>query len=163
MWAASRALGWQAIALEKGTQYFGGVCRRLWLDEIIPQIYYQRDARWFRTVAFADTAVGGTSTLSSQFHTVGTSIGRDVYEQVTSKQLAAAPITRIGIIIGTCMRVVTSFMPVKAPLLPVPAVFLGCVHRRFCLRLSAGCTWKRMTRAGAISSIFVGFIVTAFC
>ena len=110
-----------------------------------------------------DAAVGGESTLSSQFHTVGTSIGRDVYEKMTGRHGQSMNINRIGIVIGIVYAVVISYYARESTFIArATAIFFGLCASAFLPAFLGGLYWKRMTKAGAISSMAVGFVITAF-
>ncbi len=150
----------QTVAIQKGRSiaivYAGGSA-----DEIIPTYITSAMPKWFGLLFLLTLLSAAMSTLSSQFHTVGTSIGRDVYEQVTGQHGSSANITRIGIIVGIVYAVVISFYARESTFIArATAVFFGLCASAFLPAFLGGLYWKRMTQAGAIWSMFVGFIVT---
>jgi len=150
----------QTVAIQKGRSisvvYAGGSA-----DEIIPTYITSAMPKWFGLLFLLTLLSAAMSTLSSQFHTVGTSIGRDVYEQVTGQHGSSANITRVGIIIGIVYAVVISFYARESTFIArATAVFFGLCASAFLPAFLGGLYWKRMTRAGAIWSMFVGFLVT---
>jgi len=152
----------QTVTIQKGRSisvvYAGGSA-----DEIIPTYITSAMPKWFGLLFLLTLLSAAMSTLSSQFHTVGTSIGRDVYEQLTGQHGGSANITRIGIIIGIVYAVVISFYARESTFIArATAVFFGVCASAFLPAFLGGLYWKRMTRAGAIWSMFIGFIVTAF-
>jgi len=152
----------QPIAIQKGRSisivYAGGSA-----DEVIPAYITSAMPKWFGLLFLLTLLSAAMSTLSSQFHTVGTSIGRDVYEQVTGQHGSSANITRIGIIVGIVYAVVISFYARESTFIArATAIFFGLCASAFLPAFLGGLYWKRMTRAGAIWSMFVGFVVTAF-
>ncbi|HML74211.1 MAG TPA: sodium:solute symporter family protein [Anaerohalosphaeraceae bacterium] len=150
----------QTVAIQKGRSisivYAGGSA-----DEVIPAYITSAMPKWFGLLFLLTLLSAAMSTLSSQFHTVGTSIGRDVYEQVTGQHGSSANITRVGIIIGIVYAVVISFYARESTFIArATAVFFGLCASAFLPAFLGGLYWKRMTRAGAIWSMFVGFLVT---
>ncbi len=150
----------QTVAIQKGRSisivYAGGSA-----DEVIPAYITSAMPKWFGLLFLLTLLSAAMSTLSSQFHTVGTSIGRDVYEQVTGQHGSSANITRVGIIIGIVYAVVISFYARQSTFIArATAVFFGLCASAFLPAFLGGLYWKRMTRAGAIWSMFVGFLVT---
>ncbi len=150
----------QTVAIQKGRSisvvYAGGSA-----DEIIPTYITSAMPKWFGLLFLLTLLSAAMSTLSSQFHTVGTSIGRDVYEQVTGQHGSSANITRVGIIIGIVYAVVISFYARESTFIArATAVFFGLCASAFLPAFLGGLYWKRMTRAGAIWSMFIGFLVT---
>jgi len=118
---------------------------------------------WFGLVFLLTLISAAMSTLSSQFHAVGTSIGRDVYEQVTDKHEKTILVTRIGIVIGIVIAVIISnyarggFIIARAT-----AIFFGLCASAFLPAFIGGLFFKRMTKNAAMASMVVGFLVTAF-
>ncbi|MHC4553525.1 MAG: sodium:solute symporter family protein [Planctomycetota bacterium] len=131
--------------------------------KIIPTYIDLAMPKWFGTLFLVTLLAAAMSTLSSQFHTVGTSIGRDVYEQITGQHGKSTGITRVGIIIGIIYAVWISYNGQDSTFIPrATAIFFGLCASAFLPAFIGGLYWKRMTRAGAISSVVVGFVVTAF-
>lgn len=152
----------QPVAVQKGRSisivYAGGSA-----DEIIPTYITRAMPKWFELLFLLTLLSAAMSTLSSQFHTVGTSIGRDVYEQVTGQHGKSMTVTRIGIVIGIIYAVIISYYERESTFIArATAVFFGLCASAFLPAFLGGLFWKRMTRAGAISSMIVGFAVTAF-
>lgn len=132
-------------------------------DSIIPEFVTGAMPRWFGLLFLLTLLSAAMSTLSSQFHAVGTSIGRDVYEQVTGRHGHGIGITRIGIIIGIVIAVFISYRFRGGYIVArATAIFFGLCASAFLPAFVGGLFWKRMTKAGAIASMIVGFIVTAF-
>ena len=158
---ASAQVEGQAVALQKGRSisvvYAGGSA-----DEIIPAFITRAMPKWFGLLFLLTLLSAAMSTLSSQFHTVGTSFGRDVYEQVTGQHGKSTAVTRIGIVIGIVYAVVISFYARESTFIArATAVFFGLCASAFLPTFLGGLFWRRMTRVGAISSMFIGFAVTA--
>lgn len=131
--------------------------------KIIPTFIDTALPKWFGTVFLVTLLAAAMSTLSSQFHTVGTSIGRDVYEQITGQHGKSTAITRVGIIVGIIYAVWISYNGQESTFIPrATAIFFGLCASAFLPAFLGALFWKRMTRAGAVSSIVIGFVVTAF-
>lgn len=132
-------------------------------DKIIPTYIKSAMPKWFGVLFLLTLLAAAMSTLSSQFHALGTSIGRDVYEQVTGKHDRTIGITRIGIVLGIVVAVILSasirgdFIIARAT-----AIFFGLCAATFLPAFVGGLFFKGMTRAGAKWSMIVGFLVTAF-
>ncbi|HOM75506.1 MAG TPA: sodium:solute symporter family protein [Anaerohalosphaeraceae bacterium] len=138
--------------------YAGGTA-----DEIIPTYIVSAMPKWFGLLFLLTLLSAAMSTLSSQFHTVGTSIGRDVYEQITGAHGASTNITRIGIIIGIIYAVIISFYARESTFIArATSIFFGLCASAFLPSLLGAIYFRRMTKAGAIWSMLIGFIITAF-
>ena len=132
-------------------------------DQIIPTYLTMAMPNWFGLIFLLTLLAAAMSTLSSQFHALGTSIGRDVYEQVTGSHHRGVIATRIGIIVGIVIAVVISYYSRGGYIIArATAIFFGLCASAFLPAYVGGLFWKRMTRAGAISSMVVGFLVTGF-
>jgi len=131
--------------------------------KIIPTYITNAMPKWFGLVFLLTLLSAAMSTLSSQFHTVGTSIGRDVYEQITGSHEKSTNVTRVGILIGIVYAVLVSFYWRESTVIPrATAIFFGLCASAFLPSFVGALYFKRMTRPAAISSVVVGFIVTAF-
>lgn len=132
-------------------------------DQIIPAYITSALPKWFSLVFLLTLLAAAMSTLSSQFHTVGTSIGRDVYEQVTGQHGKSTNITRLGIIIGIVYAVIISFYYRESTFIArATAIFFGLCASAFLPAFIGALYFKGMTKAGAIWSMILGFGVTTF-
>ena len=137
-------------------------------DKIIPTYITQAMPKWFGLVFLLTLLAAARSTLSSQFHALGTAIGRDVFEQLWPAKAGAAAnrsmhITRIGIMIGIIIAVVISYKPEGTYIIArATAIFFGLCASAFLPGYVGGLFFKRMTRAGVIASMVTGFAVTSF-
>jgi len=132
-------------------------------DQIIPTYITSAMPKWFGLLFLLTLLAAAMSTLSSQFHALGTSIGRDVYEQVTGAHGKSVSITRIGIIIGIIIAVLISHYARGGYIIArATAIFFGLCASAFLPTFIGGLFFKRATKVGAISSMLVGFLVTTF-
>ncbi len=132
-------------------------------DQIIPTYITNAMPDWFGLVFLLTLLAAAMSTLSSQFHAVGTSIGRDVFEQVTGRHGQGIGITRIGILVGIIIAVLISYYSRGGYIIArATAIFFGLCASAFLPAFVGGLFTKRVTRPAAISSMVVGFAVTAF-
>jgi len=132
-------------------------------DQIIPTYITAALPRWFSVVFLLTLLAAAMSTLSSQFHTLGTSIGRDVFEQVTGKHGRSIGVTRIGIIIGIVIAVLISHYSRGGYIIArATAIFFGLCASAFLPAFIGGLFSRWVTRAGVIASMVVGFLVTSF-
>ena len=132
-------------------------------DQIIPTYITSALPKWFGIVFLLTLLAAAMSTLSSQFHTLGTGIGRDVFEQITGARGKTVGITRIGIIIGLILAVSFSTYARKDYIIArATAFFFGLCASAFLPALIGGLFSRRATKAGAIASIIVGVLTTLF-
>jgi len=131
--------------------------------QIIPLYVTSALPKWFGLVFLLTLLSAAMSTLSSQFHTLGTSIGRDVYETISGSHNKGIAVTRTGIVIGIIIAMVWSYYWRGSTVIPrATAIFFGLCASSFLPTLVGGLFFKRMTKAAAISSMVVGFLITGF-
>ena len=100
---------------------------------------------------------------------MGTSLGRDVYEQIFRRRAAADKGTRLATQIGIAIAVIATVVlcwqyrdSLKGVIAKSTALFFALCASAFLPSYLLGLFWKRMNKAAAMSSIIVGFIFTAF-
>ncbi|MBN1478206.1 sodium:solute symporter family protein [Candidatus Sumerlaeota bacterium] len=110
------------------------------------------------------------STVSSQFHAMGTAVGRDVYETITRRKGESSILpTRLGILLTFILSVTLAYVLVviygetgTAIIARGTAIFFGLCASAF-LPMYVGALYSRaITKAGAIWGACTGFIVSAF-
>lgn len=132
-------------------------------DSIIPTYITSALPKWFGLLFLLTLLAAAMSTLSSQFHALGTSIGRDVYEQFTKSREKSITVTRIGIIIGIVIAVIIGHYARGGYIVArATAIFFGLCASAFLPAYIGGLFFKKATKSGAICSIVVGFVITAF-
>lgn len=136
-------------------------------DQIMPTFIVEAMPPWFGLLFMLTLLAAAMSTLASQFHALGTSIGRDVYEQVAGSGGRSINITRVGIILGIIMAVIFSYYARsnrewQSIVARATAIFFGLCSSTFLPAYLGGIFTRRMTKAAAIASMFTGFGVTAF-
>jgi len=137
-------------------------------DDIIPAYINKAMPKYFGLLFLLTLLAAAMSTLSSQFHALGTALGRDVVEQIWPSKAESGinrsmHITRIGIIIGIIIAVVISHDPDETYIIArATAIFMGLCASAFLPTFVGGLFFRRMTRPAAIASMITGFVVTAF-
>lgn len=132
-------------------------------DSIIPTYVISAMPRWFGLVFMLTLLAAAMSTLSSQFHTMGTALGRDVIEQVGRVQHKGIGITRLGICVGLVIAVIIGFYARGGYIIArATSIFFGLCASAFLPTLIGGLFFKRMTKPAALASMTVGFLVTTF-
>ena len=134
------------------------------VGQIIPLYVTSAMPKWFGIVFLLTLLSAAMSTLSSQFHTMGTGIGRDIYEQLNPNHGGTTGITRCGIIVGIIIAVLWSYFAQKSPIIiaRATAIFFGLCASAFLPAFIGGLFFKRMTKAAAICSMITGFAITSF-
>ena len=134
------------------------------VDTIIPKFISSAMPRWFGILFLLTLLAAAMSTLSSQFHTIGTAIGRDIFGQAIHPKHAAKSIliTRVGIVIGIVVSVWLA-KSIRGNIIALAtAIFFGLCASSFLPAFVGGLFSKRMNRVAAISSMLVGFFSSMF-
>jgi solute:Na+ symporter, SSS family len=141
-------------------------------DQIIPTFITTAMPKWFGLVFMLTLLAAAMSTLSSQFHTLGTAAGRDVYENLVRGQRDAGSrrtiyIVRTAILLGLVLAVVLGYYAKKEQafvsiIARATAIFFGLCAATFLPSFVGGLFFRRITKAGAIASMAVGAVVTLF-
>jgi len=132
-------------------------------DQIIPTFIATALPRWFGLIFFLALLAAAMSTMSSQFHTIGTAAGRDLYERLTGKEghEPSVLVMRIAILVGLLLAVTISYTVRQDYVVArFTAIFFGLCAASFLPAYVGGLFWRRATRAGALASMVVGFIVS---
>jgi len=135
------------------------------VGKVIPHFINAAMPKWFAFIFLFALISAAMSTLSSQFHTMGTAIGRDVFEQVIGKHNQNSMlITRIGVVFMIIVSVVLAYIFDKQPAIIArsTAIFFALCASIFLPTYFGGLFWKRMTKKGAIASMIVGTIASTF-
>jgi SSS family solute:Na+ symporter len=132
-------------------------------DQIIPTYITAAMPHWFGLIFLLTLLAAAMSTLSSQFHTLGTSIGRDVYGCLTGSHEKGITATRVGILVGIVIAVIISYHARGGYIIArATAIFFGLCASSFLPAYVGGLFFKRITRTAAVASMIVGFLVSGF-
>ena len=132
-------------------------------DTIIPYYISSAFPKWFSVLFLMTLLSAAMSTLSSQFHTMGTAIGRDIFEPMLGGGTRRSVlITRVGIIIGLVAALILGKFVRGNIIALATAIFFGVCAASFLPSFVGGLFWRRMTRPGALASIIVGLGSSVF-
>ncbi len=133
------------------------------VDKIIPTYINQAMPAWFVYIFMLALISAGMSTLSSQFHVMGTSIGYDFYSKISKKENNPVLVTRLAIIISIVLAVILGYLLPGGIIARGTAIFFGICAAAFMPAYIGGLYWKGATQKGALWSIATGFVVSLFC
>jgi SSS family solute:Na+ symporter len=135
-------------------------------DKIIPAFIMAAMPHWFGVIFFLALLAAAMSTMSSQFHTIGTAAGRDLYERISDKGHSREPsilVMRLAIMVGLIIAVTISYTVRQEYVIArFTAIFFGLCAASFLPAYIGGLISKRVTRAGALASMTVGMSVSLF-
>ena len=134
-------------------------------DKIIPEFIKTFLPGWFGPVFLMVLLAAAMSTLSSQFHTMGTAAGRDVYEKAFSRKGNTILITRVGMLVTILLSTAIAWLATKLELsMPIIAtgtsLFFGLCAASFLPAYIGALYIKTLSRAAAVSGIVSGFSVS---
>lgn len=136
-------------------------------DNIIPAYVTSAMPRWFKVVFLLTLLAAAMSTMSSQYHTLGTALGRDVFETLLGPSRPGSMRTihavRAGIVVGLALAIVIGFYARGGYVIArYTAIFFGLCASSFLPTFVGSLYFRGITKAGALSSMAVGFLATAF-
>lgn len=141
-------------------------------DQIIPTYITTAMPKWFGLIFLLTLLAAAMSTLSSQFHTLGTAAGRDVFETLAGSRPATSAnrtitIVRIAILLGLVLAVSIGYYAKKEQFVVsiiarATAIFFGLCASTFLPAFVGGLFFRRLTRPAAIASMLVGFTSSLF-
>jgi SSS family solute:Na+ symporter len=135
------------------------------IDKVIPLYIGKIMPSWFGTLFLLAMLAASMSTLSSQYHVGGTSLGRDFFEKgIKGERIEHGErtvfVTRLGIALSILLCIIFSFIFSPNMIAVATAIFFSLCGATFLPSFVFGLYWKGMTRAGAITSILGGFIMS---
>jgi SSS family solute:Na+ symporter len=168
------ALGGAAALKAQGAQVIGRSIALVYaegdLEKVIPAYIRSAMPSWFGVLFLLTLLAAAMSTLSGQFHAIGTSVGRDVFEQLApggqSTHARSLHIVRGGLLVGIVVAVAIAWYAyvsrTEGLIARGTAIFFGLCTSAFLPAFLGALFFRRMTKVGALASIIVGFVVTAF-
>ncbi|MCQ1535750.1 sodium:solute symporter family protein [Methanosarcina sp. KYL-1] len=135
------------------------------MDVIIPEYINSSMPDVFVILFMLTLLAAAMSTLSSQFHTMGTAIGHDFYREFLMKGKSSRTtitITRLGIAATILASVVLAYILPISIIASATAIFFGLCAAAFLPMYMGALFWKRMTKEGAVASLIVGTFSSLF-
>jgi len=166
------------IAVTVGTVYHVGALSNLYfmksqgmvatnvvqdIDKIIPYFIGHAMPPWFSGLFMLCILSASMSTLSSQFHTMGSALGSDIvgaYRQNGSKH---SRIVRLGVLISIIVSYMICYMLPEDIIARGTSFFMGLCAVAFLPAYFCALYWKRTTRRAAMASLIVGTFSMLFC
>jgi SSS family solute:Na+ symporter len=133
-------------------------------DLIIPKYINSAMPDLFVVLFMLTLLAAAMSTLSSQFHTMGTAIGHDFYREFLKKGEIGQTVnvTKIAIPVTILISVALAYILPISIIATATAIFFGLCAASFLPMYTGALFWKRMTREGAIASMLVGAFTSLF-
>lgn len=124
------------------------------IDKIIPLYINQAMPSWFPYVFLLTMLSAAMSTLSGQFHVMGTSLSYDLYKK------GGLMGNRLAIIAALIVSVWLTFKMPPNIIAVATAVFFGLCAASFLPTYTAALFWPKATKYGAIASMVTGSVVS---
>ena len=138
-------------------------------DLVIPTFINMALPPWFVYVFMLTLLAAAMSTISSQFHALGTAFSRDMIgvgikksEKGEDKSGRTLLITKLGVIIGIIVSVILGYFLPPSIIARGTALFFGVCAAVFLPMYILGLYWKKTTRAAALSGMLVGLVSSVF-
>jgi solute:Na+ symporter, SSS family len=131
------------------------------VDKIIP--YYIKSAMpgWFSAVFMLTILSASMSTLSSQFHAMGSSIGRDVLS-ASKRNVNTTLFIRLGVALSIIVSYIICYSLSMGIIARGTAIFFGICAATFLPAYFCSLYWKRATKQAALWSMIAGFSTGLF-
>ena len=137
-------------------------------DKIIPAFIKMFVPSWYGIIFFLALVAAAMSTLSSQFHAMGTAIGRDVYEKALNKKGNTILITKTGILVTILISVLLAFMANRLDMsmqiiATGTAMFFGLCAASFLPAYVSALYIRNISKKAILAGIITGFAVGVVC
>lgn len=129
-------------------------------DNIIPAFIDNFMPSWFLPIFLVTLLSAGMSTMSSQFHTIGTAIGRDLLGKDNTDQKKAMLITRVGMLIAIVYTIMMAFILPKVwndSIAISTGLFFGLCAAAFLPMYIGALYVKNLTKTAAVAGMLSGF------
>ena len=136
-------------------------------DKIIPTLITDFLPSWFGTIFMLALLAAALSTLTSLFHAIGTSFGRDFIEKTLGFKKNTVLITRIGVVIAILITATLAFAAKRVEgtdglIVMGTSIFFGLCGAAFLPTYIGTLYFKGLSRVAAISSVVTGAITSLF-
>jgi SSS family solute:Na+ symporter len=133
-------------------------------DLIMPTFLNQAMPEMFVALFMLCLLSAAMSTAAAQFHTMGTAIGYDVYQQsiMKGKSTTTVHVTRLGIAFTILVAIILAYILPGSIIARATAMFMGLCTAAFLPLFIGALFWKRTTKTGASASLLVGSLTSLF-
>jgi SSS family solute:Na+ symporter len=137
-------------------------------DKIIPVFIKTFVPAWFGIIFFLALIAAAMSTLSSQFHAMGTAIGRDFYQKSLQQKGNTILITRTSMLLAIILSVILAFLANKLDasmqiIATGTALFFGLCAAAFLPAYLSALYVRNISTKAVIAGMIAGFSVGIFC
>jgi SSS family solute:Na+ symporter len=133
-------------------------------DSIIPAFLNNFMPEWFMLVFLVVLLAAGMSTISSQFHAVGTAVGRDLFGAKSKDDKKSMLLSKMGVLIAIVVTIVLAYVLPQiwdGAIAISTGLFFGLCGAAFLPMYFGALYCKKMSKVAAISGMMSGFGVSA--
>lgn len=139
------------------------------VEKIIPMYINSAMPSWFAAIFMITLLAAAMSTLSSQFHAMGSAFGRDFLEKGLKVNMKNSMLTNkiamlVAILVSTLIAYILPrfFSQGSAIIARGTAIFFGLCAATFLPLYFSGLYWKRATKSGVVAGFLTGLVISAF-
>lgn len=132
------------------------------IDKIIPELINTLMPDSFIAIFMVTLLAAAMSTLSSQFHTIGSALGRDVFQSGMGRGVDTVKVTRVAIAFGILFSIFLAYILPPGVIARGTAIFFALCASAFLPSYIGGLYWRRAKRRSAIMSVMFGFSASLF-
>ena len=136
-------------------------------DNVIPLFIKDNMPEWYTAVFMITLLAAAMSTMSSQFHTMGSAVGHDIMEKgMGLKAKKPVRVVRIAMLFGILLTTLTAyFLPTffkdgATIIVNGTSLFFGLCAGSFLVIYALGLYWQGVTKAGAHAGFLSGLVVS---
>ena len=133
------------------------------IDKIIPTLINNIMPQWSGVFFMLCIISASMSTLSALFHTMGSAFGTDIFPKLGRRKNANSTMgVRFGILVSIIISYTICYVLSAGIIARGTALFMGVCAATFLPAYVCSLYWKKVTRAGAVASLWVGATVSLF-
>ncbi|MHB8129956.1 MAG: sodium:solute symporter family protein [Mobilitalea sp.] len=132
-------------------------------DNVIPVFLQTFMPEWFMAVFFVVIVAAGMSTISSQFHAIGTAVGRDLYTNKNGDDKKLMLVTRIGVLAAILITVLLAYVLPSVwdgAIAISTGLFFGVCAAAFLPLYIGALYFKKLSKVAAISGMCAGTLTS---
>ncbi len=132
---------------------------------IIPMFLNEFMPEWFASIFLVVIVAAGMSTISSQFHAMGTAVGRDLFNTEGQDEHKSMFISKLGMLIAISVTIVLAYILPQiwnGAIAASTALFFGLCAAAFLPMYAGALYFKAMPRIAAVSGMIAGFATSLF-
>lgn len=132
-------------------------------DNVIPVFLQTFMPEWFMAVFFVVIVAAGMSTISSQFHAIGTAVGRDLYSNKDGDEKKLMFVTRGGVLVAILLTVLLAYVLPSVwdgAIAISTGLFFGVCAAAFLPLYVGALYFKKLSKVAAISGMLAGFLTS---